>query len=490
MTPHFDFGALSPQLIVAATFAAVLIIDLLVPQKQKWLTPTSMCGCLAAFIDVAILGAAAHRAEMFNGSYVVDPFALLASAVFTLSAAAVLACGLPKAWKAEYCQLLLASVLGMMAMASARDLLTFFVSFELFALPSYLLTGWNKKTTRGAEAAIKYYLMGVLATAVMLYGISLLYGVSGSISFAGVAQSLTHGGAGVSLARIAIFFVIAGMALKVSAVPFHFWAPDAYQGAPIPVAAFLSVASKVAGFVALLAVVNVAFPDARSVWAPVIYGLSVASMVVGNLIALRQTDAIRLLAYSAIAQSGYVLLPMAIAHGTGNPMQITTPVFEYLALYAVASLSIFALVAAVAQRKGTTHLSAFSGLFRTSPGLATALSLCLLSLAGVPPLAGWFAKFVVIRSAIEAKTAPGAIIAVIATVTTAVSFVYYLGFIRRLWLDPADQELTVPAGADGQTSRTVFGSVAVATLATGALLVVGVLPALVTHLGGWSSLLS
>jgi NADH-quinone oxidoreductase subunit N len=486
MTPHFDFVALIPELIAAVTFAVVLIVDLVI--SDRWrpaLVPLSLVGCIGGFVVTVVLGATGHRSAMFGGTYVVDNFALLAKAMFFASAAGVLLFGLPTKWKGEYCELILASLLGMVMLASSRDIILFFVSFELFALPGYLLTGWNKKTEKGAEAALKYYLLGAFASAVMLYGLSFLFGEAGGTSFAAIASYVSSPGDHVALMRIAIFMVIVGMAFKVSAVPLHFWAPDAYQGAPIPVAAFLSVTVKIAGFVALLEVLTVALPGARAVWAPIVFGLAIATMVVGNLVALKQSDAVRLLAYSAIAQSGYILIPLAVAHGSDAQTKVLQSTFEYLAIYAVANLGAFAAVLGVARVTKVTSLDSFDGLFHRSPALASALAVFILSLAGIPPLGGWFAKFIVVRDAISVESVPSVTIALVAVLTTAIGLVYYLSFIRRLWLDPAGESADTTVGGSTNVSPSlavVFGLAAVA------LVVSGVLPAVVTDLGGWTSL--
>lgn len=486
MTPHFDFVALIPELIVSGTFAVVLIVDLLVADRYRhWLAPLSLAGCVGGFTATVVLGVVGHRSTMAGGSYTVDTFSLLAKAMFFASGAGVFMFGLPARWKGEYCELILASLLGMILISSSRDIILFFVSFELFALPGYLLTGWNKKTEHGAEAALKYYLFGAFASAVMLYGLSFLFGEAGGTSFAAVSNAVsnTHGHA--ALMRIAVFMVIVGMAFKVSAVPLHFWAPDAYQGAPIPVAAFLSVASKIAGFVALLAIVNIAMPSARNVWAPVIFAVAIATMVVGNLVALKQSDAVRLLAYSAIAQSGYILIPLAVAHGANADSKTLQSTFEYLAIYAVANVGAFAAILGVARVTEATALDSFDGLFHRSPMLASALAVFLLSLAGIPPLGGWFAKFVVVRDAISVESVPSVAIALVAVLATAVGFVYYLSFIRRLWLDPASESAEITSGGSVPVSPSL---VVVFGLAAVALVVSGVLPAVVTDLGGWTSL--
>ncbi len=326
----------------------------------------------------------------------------------------------------------------------------------------------------------------------MLYGLSLLFGAAGSTLFGDIADNL-RGGSDRPLVALAILFVMVGMAFKFSAIPFHFWAPDTYQGASLPVAAFLSVASKAAAVLALLQLVLVALPDADDVWAPVLWALAALTMTGGNLLALRQTDIVRLLAYSSIAQGGFLLVPIAVAgrYGGGADAAVEA-VLEYLLIYAAANLGAFAVVIAVAHRSGGTDLSAYRGLFNSSPILAVLLTVFLLSLAGIPPLGGWFAKFAVLRAAVDGGTGWSLGLAAIAAVNTALGLVYYALVIRQMWTvddrATADAEIDAPLERD-VTHEPVSPALATALVLTTAVVVVtGVLPAVATHFGGLSSL--
>jgi len=345
--------------------------------------------------------------------------------------------------------LLLVSIFGMLVMVSARDLITLFVALETISIPTFVLASWRKHDRRSNEAGVKYYLIGVLSTALMLYGMSLIYGVTGTTQLSGIAQYLNQHGAD-ALVTVAIFLSLIGFAFKVSAVPFHFWAPDTYEGAPTPVTAFLSVASKAGGFVALINIIYFGFylPSGRAAdsWWPVLWVLAALSMTVGNLAALRQTNIVRMLAYSSVAQGGFMLVPFAAAgiagaNGeTGVAAASMAAVVVYLLIYGAMNLGAFAVVIAVARRTRSAEISSYGGLFQTTPGLAVLMSLFMASLAGIPPLAGWFAKFVMFRSIVDAGTGWGIALAVIAAVNSVIAFFYYFRVVVQMWFRPVATE--------------------------------------------------
>jgi len=252
-------------------------------------------------------------------------------------------------WRGEYWFLLLASLLGMVMMASARDLVSVFVALEFLSIPAYMLAAWRKRDLKSNEAGVKYFLLGVFASAVMLYGMSLLYGVANSTLLVDIGKSIDLDGTFGAVQALAIVFVVVGFAFKVSAVPFHTWAPDTYEGAPTPVTAFLSVASKAAGFVALVVLVLTAFPEGRDVWQPFIWGLSALTMTVGNIFALRQTNFVRMIAYSSVSQGGFILMPLAVAGGAAGEAALRA-VVVYLIVYAATNLGMFAVILAVSRK--------------------------------------------------------------------------------------------------------------------------------------------
>jgi NADH-quinone oxidoreductase subunit N len=356
----------------------------------------------------------------------------------------------------EYYVLVLSSILGMTVMASARDLITIFVALELLSIPAYLLAGWRKNDLKGNEAGVKYYLMGVFASAIMLYGMSLIYGVTGStvLSQIGVALAEQKGSA---LVTLGIIFVLIGFAFKVSAVPFHTWAPDTYEGAPTPVTAFLAVLSKSAGFVALMQLVLIAFASRVDVVQPFMWVLAVATMTVGNLIAMRQTNIVRMLAYSGIAQAGFMLAPFAVAGE--NPGGVVESVIAYLLIYAAMNLGAFAVVLAVARKTRSGEISSFGGLFSYAPGLTVAMTVFLFSLAGIPPMGGWLAKFEVFRAVIQAGTPSAYVLAVIMALNAVPALFYYANVAREMWMtEPPDGDrapIRVPVSLVAAVGLTV-----------------------------------
>src|SRR2546421_2507707 len=314
---HIASHAIAPELVLTGTILLVVVSDAFLKKERAWLTmPIALAGVIGALIaTLTLIGA--HRST-FGGMYVVDPFAVLFKVFFLVTAAVVLGLSYRymregRYFQGEYYLLILAAFLGCLTMPSSRDLLMLFISLELVSAPGFLVAAFRKTDPRSNEAGLEFFLIGVLSSAVMLYGMSLIYGVTGTTRLTEIAAKLggLHGGT-ETLALAAILFVVAGFGFKVSAVPFQFWAPDTYEGSPVPVAAFLSVASKAAGFAGLLQLMFVAFRPAAEFWTPLFAALSIATMTIGNLVALQQRQVVRLLAYSSIAQAGYVLLPLAL----------------------------------------------------------------------------------------------------------------------------------------------------------------------------------
>jgi NADH-quinone oxidoreductase subunit N len=274
-------------------------------------------------------------------------------------------------------------------------------------------------------------------------------------------------------------FVIVGFAFKVSAVPFHQWAPDVYEGAPTPITAFLSVASKAAGFVALVTLIYVAFPDASDVYQPFIWVLAAVSMTVGNLLALRQTNIVRMLAYSSVSQGGFILMPLAVA-GTASESALKA-VIVYLVIYAAMNLGAFAVVIAVSRKTRSAEISSFGGLFSYAPGLCVMMTIFMASLAGIPPLGGWFAKFGAFKAVLDAGNGWGYSIAVIAAVNTVIAAAYYMTVLREMWMKP------VPDG-DVTPIRTPAALQAALVITVATTIVLGVVPGLVGRYGELSDL--
>jgi NADH-quinone oxidoreductase subunit N len=439
--PDVDWHALAPELVLVGALCVVLVADLFLPEDRKALLPSlAGLGLLGAMIPVLTLAVDGADRSMFGGAYVVDDFALVVKALFlvagyvsVLQSTNYIAEG--DYAEGEYYFLLLSSILGMTVMGSARDLVTIFVALELLSVPAYLLAGWRKRDPKGNEAGAKYYLMGVFATGVLLYGMSLLYGVAGSTQLSEIGAALATGGDSIPVVSLAIVFCVAGFAFKVSAVPFHTWAPDTYEGAPTPITAFLSVSSKAAGFVALLQLVLIGFAGRADVVQPLLWVLAALSMTIGNVVALRQTNVVRMLAYSGISQAGFMLAPLAVMGRIGD--DALTSIVTYLVIYAAMNLGAFTVVMAVARKTGSAEVTSFGGLFEYAPSLAVLMTLFLFSLAGIPPLAGWLAKFVAFRAVVDADTGWAYALAVVMAVNSVIALAYYANIAREMWMNPA-----------------------------------------------------
>ena len=484
--PTLDYHALAPEIVLTCVIVAVLVIDLFVSERSKWVLATlSGFGLLAAFVPVVTLAVDGADRSMFNGAWVVDNFALVLKGLFLLSAYVVVLLSSDEIetggyHQGEYYTLLLSSVLGMTMMASSRDLVSIFVALELLSIPAYMLAAWRKRDLKSNEAGLKYLLLGVFASAVMLYGMSLLYGVAGSTVLTDISAAVAKTG-DKSIIVLAVVFILVGFAFKVSAVPFHSWAPDTYEGAPTPVTAFLSVASKAAGFVALIELVFVAFPSAKHIWQPLFWVLAAASMTLGNLVALRQTNIVRMFAYSSIAQGGFILMPLAVAgYGGQSGRDSLTAMVTYLAVYAAMNLGAFAIIIAVARKTRSGAISSYGGLFGYAPGLAVAMTIFLAALAGIPPAGGWIAKFYVFKAVMSAGPA-GVVLGIVGVVNSVIAFGYYGNVMREIWMRPAPDGDTAPI--------KVPGSLSAALVLTGtATLLIGVLPSVVLRFGNLTNL--
>lgn len=443
LNANVDWHALSPELVLTFAACFVLVVDLFVPNEAKWIAmPLSAAGILGTLAAVvSLIGTGDH--VTLGRSFEIDGFALLFKGLFCVIGLIVLSISFHyfrsgRFYQGEYYFLLLCGLLGGIVMASARDLITIFIAIELISVPGFIMTALRKRDAKSNEAALKFFLFGVLSSAVMLYGMSLIYGVTGQTLLSAIGERLTTT-ADEPIVILSVFFVVVGFAFKISAVPFHFWAPDTYEGAPSPVAAFLSTASKIGGFVGLLVLMFVAFPQVADTWRPIFAVLATLTMTVGNLIALRQQQIIRLLAYSGIAQSGYVLVAFALI----DPSSPATNAFAlqaalvYLAIYGIMDLGAFAAAIAFARRGGSYFISDYSGLWQRSPVLATLLAGFLVSLAGAPPMAGTWAKFFIFKAAIDAQVYW---LAAVMGLNAVIAAWYYLAVVKRMFFDAPEVE--------------------------------------------------
>ena len=487
VAPDLDYHALAPEIILAATFVIVLFVDLVGERTKPILGTIAGIGLLASILPVLTLAVDDNDVRtMFDDGYVTDNFALALKGLFLVGAYVVVLLSTNYVaegdyWEGEYYLMLLASTLGMVVIASSRDLVSIFVALELLSIPAYMLATWRKRDAKSNEAGLKYYLMGVFATAIMLYGMSLVFGATGATNLSAIGAAFASGDT-VPVVTLGIVFVVAGFAFKVSAFPFHTWAPDTYEGAPTPVTAFLSVSSKAAGFVALTSLCLVGFYGREEVWQPLFWFLAAASMTVGNLIALRQTNVVRLFAYSSIAQGGYILAPLAVAGESLSAREESLgAIVIYLLVYGAMNLGAFAVILAVARKTRSGEISSFGGLFSYAPGLTVVMTVFLFALAGIPPLGGWFAKFVIFKALAEPGTWEGYTLAVFVGVNSVIALFYYARIAQNMWMQPIPDEDRTPI----RVPPALAGALAICCIV---VLVLGVAPGIVGEIGDLADL--
>ena len=443
-----QFRAIGPELILAGTAIAILLLDALSPRDDhRSLALLSLAGIAAAAAYSLYLwtwvAKPGHNGPYLGHMVAADKFAIFLRLVLLAVAAVGVILSyhyLDRANEArgEYYPLLLFATAGMTLIVAATDLIVVFLALEILSLSLYLLTGFSFRRLASSEASMKYFLLGAFSSAFFLYGIALAYGATGTTNIAAINLKLV-GQTEPALALAAVGLLGVGFAFKVAAVPFHMWTPDAYQGAPTCVTAFMSAGTKVAAFGAFLRVFNVGFQALAKDWQPVVWGLAAATMLVGSVLAIAQSDVKRMLAYSSIAHAGFILVGATAA----GPKGIQAVLF-YLAAYATMIIGAFAVVMLVSVR-GEQNLSlpSYAGLARRNPFLAAALTLFLLSLAGIPPTAGFIAKVAVFSAAAQAGYWPLVLIAVIASVIAA--FFYIRVIVLMYMEDPAE---TLPIERD------------------------------------------
>jgi NADH-quinone oxidoreductase subunit N len=432
--------------LVLVTLAIVVAVLGTVPAFRK----SAAAGWLTAFgaLVALCLDQSMRESSPWQGMVRFDGFSRAFNVVFLITLAIVAVASVAEerkmAFAGEYYSLLMLSTVGLMLMGSAGSLMILYLGLELSTICLFALVGFAKREQRSAEAALKMLVLGAVASAVVLYGASILYGVFGTVQFDGMAQMLASRSQAITPALVlGLTFVLGGLGFKIAAVPFHMWAPDVYEGAPSMVTAFLSTASKAGGFAALLRFLLMGMGSSGSAWLNTIVVLAVLSMVVGNLMAISQTNFKRLLAYSGIAQAGYILVAVAAAPETQGGASIGS-ILMYLLLYAFTNVGGFLLAQAVYDATGSDSISAFRGLYRRSPPLAFAALIVLFSLGGIPPLAGFVGKLYLFAAGWQGGQQ---MLVVVGALTSVIALYYYLMVARQVYISPPEDDRRLPVAS-------------------------------------------
>jgi NADH-quinone oxidoreductase subunit N len=451
--------AILPELISTVFVIVVLLVGAFAERNTGLAIGLAALGTLAVFASAAVLLATGFSGTFFGGGYVVDGFALYfklivaGSAFFAVLAAARWSVETGDA--PEYLTLILSVVLGATLLVSMRDLFGIFLAIELATIPSYAMVAFDRSRRESAEGGMKYLITGVIASSVLLYGLVLIYGVSGSAMLSDVAETFT--GNLTPVAVLGLVLMISGFAFKLSAAPFHFWTPDAYQGAPTSAAAFLSVGPKAATFAVLLRILLEGMPEAAATWTAVAAFLAIITMFVGNLAALRQRNVRRMLAYSSVAHSGYILAAFAALQGNGIAFAVQA-VLIYSAAYAIMNMGAFLVIDLVGE-----DTKNFNGLIRTNPGVAVSMAVFMASLVGIPPLAGFFGKLWIIIAGAQSGSILVYVVVGALVVNTVLSVPYYFGIIRNMILEEPTTETVRSKGA-GAVRFSVYVLAVLATV--------------------------
>lgn len=445
-----DFYYLLPELIVTAGALLLLLVNVVVPQRENLLFGVTL-GTLAASA-LLVLSFTGVDLVISRGLLAIDGFALLFKLIFLLSAALTLLMSasylrVEGVRAGEYYFLILCATLGMMFMASGIDLITLFIGLETMAVAFYILAGYLKPSHRSNEAAVKYFLLGAFSLGILLYGMSIVYGVSGSTRLSEIAAALAAQDRSLVLS-LGMILLAAGMGFKIAAVPFHMWAPDVYEGAPTPVTAFLSVGSKAASFAMLLRILLEGLPALTPDWQVMFAFLAVVTMTVGNIAAITQSNLKRMLAYSSIAHAGYILIGVVAATERGVAAALV-----YLWVYLFMQLGAFAVIAMLRRRDVMgDELKDMSGLYFRSPWVAVAMLVFMLSLGGIPPTAGFMGKVWVFGAAVD----QGFIwLAVVGVVNSAISLFYYVRVVVFMWIKEEVAGSAIPIGPAMATALAI-----------------------------------
>jgi NADH-quinone oxidoreductase subunit N len=438
-----------PEIILAVGALALLMIGVFTGEKSALL----VTGLAVVFIAVAGLWLFFFTGEgqAYGGAFLLDPFARFMKGLALVGSivAMIMSFGQGRAHQLdrfEFPVLLVISTLGMMVLISANDLIAFYLGLELMSLSLYVVAAFNRDSIRSTEAGLKYFVLGALSSGMMLYGMSLVYGFTGNTGFDEIAAVLSSETRGMGLV-FGMVFVLAGACFKISAVPFHMWTPDVYEGAPTPVTAFFAAGPKVAAMAILVRIVSEAFMPIIADWRQIIVFVAIASMLLGSFAAIGQRNIKRLMAYSSIGHMGFALVGLAAGTETG-----VSGVVLYMTIYMVMTLGTFACIMAMRRPEGgfVENVDDLAGLSSTKPFMALVLTALMFSMAGIPPLAGFFAKYFVFVAAIEAKLYALAVIGVLSSVVGAY---YYLRIVKLMWFDEAKGDFARISGE----LRLIFG---------------------------------
>ena len=443
--PPINLYVILPLLVLTIWACALLLVDLFI--KNKGIT------ALLAALGLALsLGFALAQIGMtgtgFNNMVVIDGFSTFVDALLLVSGlfSIALAYGYLKRMgieRGEYYTLLLFSIAGMLLMAQASDLIIVFLALEMLSIPLYVLAAFDRPKVNSEEAGLKYFLLGAFATGFIVYGIALVFGATGTTSLSAIVSAASKGTTNILLLTIGSALILVALGFKIAAVPFHMWTPDVYQGAPSSVTAFMAAGAKIAGFAALLRVFALAFPSIASDLTPILAVISALTMIVGNLIAVAQTNIKRLLAYSSIAHAGYILMAF-VPYGQPKVVAISIAAgLFYLVSYALTNFGAWAVVIALEKTEGKgLEISDYAGLGRKYPALAAAMTVFMLSLTGIPPTLGFVGKFYLFRAVINGQFY---LLAVIGVLTTLISAYYYLRVVVTMYMREGDPETTSEA---------------------------------------------
>ena len=469
------FAGLLPEIVAFLFSITVLMVGVFVPRAPGLTTGLAAFGALATFVVTVVLLAVGFEGRFFGNGYVVDDFALYFKLIVAVTAFfAVLAAA---RWSAEtgdapeYLNLILSVALGGMLLVSMRDLFGIFVAVELATIPSYAMVAFDRSRRESAEGGMKYLLTGMIASSILLYGIVLIYGAGGSANLADLGQ--TFSGQLSPVALLGLVLLVSGFAFKISAAPFHFWTPDAYQGAPTSAAAFLSVAPKAAIFAVLLRIFLEGMPEAATTWTVVVAVLAIVTMFVGNLLALRQRNVRRMLAYSSVAHSGYILAAFAALQGAGIQTAVQA-VLIYSAAYLVMNMGAFLVIDLVGE-----EAKSYNGLFRTRPRVALSMFVFMAALVGIPPLSGFWGKAWIILAGAQSGSVLVYVTVGALVVNSVLSVPYYFGIIRNMFFE----EPVVGAGEWKGLSALEFSVYTLAIATTLFIFFIGPLAALVRTSG-------